>query len=74
MNGDGCSQSCMQEDGYICRGGNTTYVAADFCNIGEYMLNINFEQTNYNPGTDGSAVDTTLYDVAKWKLNCMFIL
>jgi cysteine-rich repeat protein len=67
VSGDGCSWKCTIEPGYICRGGNTTYVAADSCNLGSWTLNINFENTNYPGGT--ANVDITTYNAAQWRLN-----
>ena len=65
LNNDGCSSLCTIESGYVCRGGNTTYLAADACDLGEYMLNLNFDNSSY--GT--SNIDITTYNVMEWSKN-----
>ena len=66
--GDGCDASCQIEDGWICRGGNTTSVAADKCSPGTYMLDVTFEEAEYkDAGSSLAAVDTTVYQPSKWR-------
>ena len=65
VNNDGCTNECMIEPGYICRGGNTTYLSADRCNPGLYMVDLDFEQETYT--TDSINIKT--YNVMEWNRN-----
>ena len=65
VNGDGCSSLCMLELGYICRGGNTTSLAADFCSKGHRRVAITFDDEFY--GVEN--INTSVYDVEKWSMD-----
>ena len=58
---DGCNSQCKIEENYVCKGGNTTYLAADVCNTGNYNIHLTFE-TDKNVGD----VVTSVYLPDEW--------
>ena len=73
--GDGCSSTCQIETGYVCLGGNSSFVAADVCNLGRYDLRLSFEASgdlSANQDADGfpqlpSGGDPTVFDASRWR-------
>ncbi len=74
--GDGCSATCQIESGYVCLGGNSSFVAADVCNLGSYDLRLSFEASDdliANTAADGfpqlssSSGDPTVFDASRWR-------